>query len=286
MEVRGVPPDFIIDQSTRRKIFFDEETDEPLLLTTDSRGKLRIPGTKPLSQVIRNSSNTFVDFIERCLDWDPQTRITPYEALLHDWIIEGLPPKVLLHHKRMLGLQDGNSYRTSTSTSAAALPNINGGNYMRQVGGMPMKQGASGKEKLLNRTCVVSDVLKEVAEEQDSYAKGKQMLNKTGIIVIKDKVDLLQMEQKKQIPPASKNTHEVVDFFGDKEKSKTTNMADLLHEIKKTNDSAQGGGSGLGKIKFDNTYDLSKLKKGSFLSQQSKRCNNTNIYRCCLNVWQ
>ena len=32
------------------------------------------------------------------------TRITPLEALMHDWIIEGLPPKVLMHHKRMLGI--------------------------------------------------------------------------------------------------------------------------------------------------------------------------------------
>jgi dual specificity tyrosine-phosphorylation-regulated kinase 2/3/4 len=48
MEVRGLPSEQILDQSTRSKIFFDEETDEPLLVTTDSRGKLRIPGTKPL----------------------------------------------------------------------------------------------------------------------------------------------------------------------------------------------------------------------------------------------
>lgn len=39
-----------------------------------------------------------MDFIERCLDWNPSSRITPIEALMHDWIIEGLPPKVLLHH--------------------------------------------------------------------------------------------------------------------------------------------------------------------------------------------
>jgi len=51
-------------------------------------------------------SLSFIDFIERCLDWDPSTRITPLEALMHEWIVEGLPPKVLLHHKRMLGIYD------------------------------------------------------------------------------------------------------------------------------------------------------------------------------------
>ena len=53
MEVRGAPPDQVLDQATRRASFFDEETDEPLLMTQDSRGKLRIPGTKPLQSVMR-----------------------------------------------------------------------------------------------------------------------------------------------------------------------------------------------------------------------------------------
>jgi dual specificity tyrosine-phosphorylation-regulated kinase 2/3/4 len=108
MELIGLPPDFVLDQSTRRKIFFDDETDEPLLVTTDSRGKLRIPGSKTLRSSLLPGcqSESFLDFIERCLDWDPLTRITPYEALLHEWIIEGLPPKVLLHHKRMLGVYE------------------------------------------------------------------------------------------------------------------------------------------------------------------------------------
>jgi hypothetical protein len=29
----------------------------------------------------------------------------PDEALCHEWILEGLPPKVLAHHARMFGLQ-------------------------------------------------------------------------------------------------------------------------------------------------------------------------------------
>ena len=61
----------------------------------NTRGKLRIPGSKDLPSVLRSQSHTFLDFIERCLDWDPHTRMNPYDALMHDWIIEGLPPKVL-----------------------------------------------------------------------------------------------------------------------------------------------------------------------------------------------
>lgn len=39
------------------------------------------------------------------LVWDPEERLDPTEALQHPWITEGLPPQVLIHHKRMLGLE-------------------------------------------------------------------------------------------------------------------------------------------------------------------------------------
>ena len=42
----------------------------------------------------------FIDFIDKCLDWDPANRMTPLEALQHEWILEGLPPRVLERHKK------------------------------------------------------------------------------------------------------------------------------------------------------------------------------------------
>lgn len=38
---------------------------------------------------------SFVNLIGRCLEWDPLKRITPDEALNHEWILKGLPPGVL-----------------------------------------------------------------------------------------------------------------------------------------------------------------------------------------------
>jgi len=38
------------------------------------------------------------------MEWDPEKRITPFDALMHPWIIEGLPEQVLVHHKKMLGI--------------------------------------------------------------------------------------------------------------------------------------------------------------------------------------
>lgn len=53
MEIRDVPPDHILEASTRRKLFFDEDTMDPILVP-NTRGKLRIPGSKDLPSVLRS----------------------------------------------------------------------------------------------------------------------------------------------------------------------------------------------------------------------------------------
>lgn len=51
-------------------------------------------------------SESFLDFIRKCLEWNPEKRMTPFDALMHEWIIEGLPSQVLVHHKKMLGIYE------------------------------------------------------------------------------------------------------------------------------------------------------------------------------------
>ena len=41
---------------------------------------------------------SFVNFIGRCLEWDPRKRLTPEEGLCHEWIVKGLPPNIVLHN--------------------------------------------------------------------------------------------------------------------------------------------------------------------------------------------
>jgi serine/threonine protein kinase len=74
---------------------------------------------------MESASPSFIDFIERCLDWDPSTRITPFEALMHEWVIEGLPPKVLVHHKRMLGICDEEAFHMDGGLGRAIAPKAN-----------------------------------------------------------------------------------------------------------------------------------------------------------------
>ena len=51
IEVLGVPDDRILKQATRKKIFFDEGSNDPKL-TTNSQGQLRVPLSKPLEQIL------------------------------------------------------------------------------------------------------------------------------------------------------------------------------------------------------------------------------------------
>ena len=37
---------------------------------------------------------------------------------MHDWIIEGLPPQVLIHHKKMLGIYDGETTDQESMTNS------------------------------------------------------------------------------------------------------------------------------------------------------------------------
>lgn len=67
----------------------------------NSQGKVRKPGTKVLDDVLECEDASFVDFIEKCLEWDPKKRMTPEQAIRHPWILEGLPPKVLVHHQKL-----------------------------------------------------------------------------------------------------------------------------------------------------------------------------------------
>ena len=116
IQVFGVPPLKVLQKAERKDKFFREGTNEPLHMIEDADGSLRLPGSRPLAEIIGDGGETFFDFIVQCLNWDPEKRITPFDALQHPWILEGLPRRVLIHHQRMLGLD------VPSESSQASLP--------------------------------------------------------------------------------------------------------------------------------------------------------------------
>jgi len=84
MEVFGPPEKHLIEKSTRKKLFFDS-MGKPRL-TVSSKGRRRRPSSKTLQQAIKCDDEAFLDFLSRCLRWDPDRRLKPDEAIHHEFI--------------------------------------------------------------------------------------------------------------------------------------------------------------------------------------------------------
>lgn len=84
MEILGVPPEDLINTATRKRLFFDARCSPRCV--TNSKGKKRKPGSKTLAQALRCNDPLFNDFVSRCLEWDPKKRMTPDEAVTHEWL--------------------------------------------------------------------------------------------------------------------------------------------------------------------------------------------------------
>lgn len=89
MEVLGVPPKPLIEKSTRKKKFFEDNLDPRP--TLNSKGKARRYGSKTVESVLKCKDKDFCSFVKLCLEWDPKQRLRASEGLLHNWIIGGLP---------------------------------------------------------------------------------------------------------------------------------------------------------------------------------------------------
>lgn len=84
MEVFGPPEKHLIEKSTRKKLFFDS-MGKPRL-TVSPKGRRRRPSSKTLQQVLKCDDEAFLDFLARCLRWDPDRRMKPEDAMRHEFI--------------------------------------------------------------------------------------------------------------------------------------------------------------------------------------------------------
>ncbi|XP_017002867.2 dual specificity tyrosine-phosphorylation-regulated kinase 2 isoform X2 [Drosophila takahashii] len=109
MEVLGLPPKVLISVARRRRLFFDSR-DAPRCIT-NTKGRKRTPGSKSLAQILHCQDRYFIDFLQRCLEWDPAERMTPDEAAHHEF----LQPSTSSRHR---------SCRMSSSSSSSGLNSV------------------------------------------------------------------------------------------------------------------------------------------------------------------
>lgn len=86
IELLGTPPDKVRKVSLRSAEFFNSNGDP--IKTTDRKGRLRTPGTRRLTDSLKNKDPAFADFVARCLTWNPQKRMSAPEAMKHAWITD------------------------------------------------------------------------------------------------------------------------------------------------------------------------------------------------------
>ncbi|XP_028853345.1 dual specificity tyrosine-phosphorylation-regulated kinase 3 [Denticeps clupeoides] len=106
MEVLGMPPQKLLEQSKRAKNFFNSKGHPRYCAATtlgsgavvlnggrSRRGKMRgPPGSKDWPAALKGCDDpAFTDFIRKCLDWEPATRMSPFAALRHPWLYKRLP---------------------------------------------------------------------------------------------------------------------------------------------------------------------------------------------------
>ena len=84
MEIFGPPEKHLIEKSSRKKLFFDS-MGKPRV-TVSSKGRRRRPSSKTLQQALKCEDDAFLDFIGRCLRWDPERRLKPEDAVHHEFI--------------------------------------------------------------------------------------------------------------------------------------------------------------------------------------------------------
>ncbi|KAF5027387.1 hypothetical protein F66182_519 [Fusarium sp. NRRL 66182] len=193
MEVFGPPEKHLIEKSTRKKLFFDS-MGKPRL-TVSSKGRRRRPSSKTLQQVLKCDDEVFLDFLARCLRWDPERRLKPEDAIRHEFItgrkvpIPRMPPtresSPMKRHNtisapRPLPEPPGSAVKPASSLRTGASPHKPVSSATRKASGtlgpinsMPSKrtsagttgiaQGASGLPRAAGRS---------VSAKQDLAAAG------------------------------------------------------------------------------------------------------------------
>ena len=133
VELLGLPPQKLLDGSKRAKNFISSKgyprycsvtqlPDGGVVLNggRSRRGKVRgPPASKDMVTALKGCDDSlFVDFMRRCLDWDPATRLTPAQALRHPWLRRRLPKPPQSNNNTTTHHNHNNNNHPTASTSA------------------------------------------------------------------------------------------------------------------------------------------------------------------------
>lgn len=141
MEVLGMPNNKLVETSKRARTFFSSKGHPRYCSISTNpdgtasygggrsrRGKFRgPPSSKDLSKALKGCDDPlFLDFLQRCLEWDPSVRMTPPQALRHGWLRRRLPRAPIVSDTQSLSQgHHGGSITSSigpSTTKSSAKP--------------------------------------------------------------------------------------------------------------------------------------------------------------------
>ena len=144
MEVFGPPEKHLIEKCSRKKLFFDS-MGKPRL-TVSSKGRRRRPSSKDLRQVLKCDDEAFLDFIARCLRWDPARRMSPIDANMHEFITG-----VKVNHNLRDAARKQMASATNSPVKRMNSVTANGGiRPLPQPPGTSLKNGMVARQDSLN----------------------------------------------------------------------------------------------------------------------------------------
>ena len=122
----------------------------------NAKGKRRRPGTKSLAAVLRSDDELFVDFIGKCLTWDPDKRLKPQSAMRHPWILAG-------RRRANPATSPSRDERGSTRLSGPAQS-------MRARAKTQSDSASSGKDREKGKQLLISPPTPLLARQGQAYA--------------------------------------------------------------------------------------------------------------------
>ncbi|GJN87355.1 hypothetical protein Rhopal_000304-T1 [Rhodotorula paludigena] len=168
MELMGVPDKHLVDRSSRKRLFFDS-TGAPRPVV-NSKGRRRRPGSKTLVQVLRCEDELFVDFIAKCLAWDPERRLKPDQAMRHPFIAGSRSPQTSIPARtsRSSGLSSTSTASRHASYSGSGVVAGSSSNIST-----PMKKTAASSVSTapVGRTRTMSSSIASAASSARASAK-------------------------------------------------------------------------------------------------------------------
>lgn len=120
-EVLGIPDRDLINASSRKSKFFDD--DSIPLSVPNTKGKIRLANATPLASFIKEGDEKFLDLVRSCLEFDPNKRFNPDQALAHEWIIEGLPPQLQVQHLKFIQETTQNDPKQASTRNSETTTN-------------------------------------------------------------------------------------------------------------------------------------------------------------------